>query len=585
MTGRRALQTAASSLLCSVVLLFLARYSDAIQNCSQTVRVDQSAPDDGGNFPDLQDALLSLSRRETASNDCISVLVAEGEYVITDFINISQNLSLQGENVTVRFNFTGKFDPRTTTRPHYLLSFINANYVRLSGLNFIDSPGIITIFNVTSAIVENCSFRYFFQGALDLYNCDFIQVTGSVFEHNGPTSVIKEDQYRGHAGGLSIGYHLTPTPPVAVISGCLFRNNTSDPSSDLVQTTSDLVRSSQFTGRGGGCAFPVNPLYSLNATVKDCTFEDNFANSFGGGLYVAFNGKEHNTVILRRVVFLRNRAPTAGALEVGFVSGGNPGAQNGLLAYDSVFIENQATFGGGVYFFTLGPSVDSEGRLGNFASFENCTFIRNRAEEVGAAIGVSTLLYFRDLSNVTPFQITSCTFSLNDAGGGGAMSSAYFPLAFSGNTVFEENRGRTLVVVASRVNVNGSIEFVENNGAGIDGGALYLTSLSQMVLSPGANLTFERNMGVLGAAVVGDTLFVPSVVSQLPYNPLCMVRYIDSLLPPNEWENVSISFAGNQALTSSAVLVINLDLCSYVRQGFPWFNASQTFRWDFVNFR
>ena len=54
----------------------------------------------------------------------------------------------------------------------------------------------------------------------------------------------------------------------------------------------------------------------------------------------------------------------------------------------------------------------------------------------------------------------------------------------------------SLKVVASRVNVNGSIEFVENNGAGIDGGALYLTSLSQMVLSPGANLTFERNMGV-----------------------------------------------------------------------------------------
>ena len=53
-----------------------------------------------------------------------------------------------------------------------------------------------------------------------------------------------------------------------------------------------------------------------------------------------------------------------------------------------------------------------------------------------------------------------------------------------------------LKVVASRVNVNGSIEFVENNGAGIDGGALYLTSLSQVVLSPGANLTFEGNMGV-----------------------------------------------------------------------------------------
>ena len=51
-------------------------------------------------------------------------------------------------------------------------------------------------------------------------------------------------------------------------------------------------------------------------------------------------------------------------------------------------------------------------------------------------------------------------------------------------------------MVASRVDVDGSMLFVENNGAGIDGGALYLTSLSQMVLSPGANLTFEKNMGV-----------------------------------------------------------------------------------------
>ena len=176
----------------------------------------------------------------------------------------------------------------------------------------------------------------------------------SVFEHNGPTSVIKEEQFRGHSGGLSIGYHALPTAPVAIVSGCLFRNNTSDPSSDLVQTTSDLVRSSQFTGRGGGCAFPVDPLFSLNATVEDSTFEDNFANSFGGGLYVAFSGRLHNTVTLRRVVFVRNRAPTAGALEVGFLSGGNPGAGDQLLAYDSVFIENQAMFGGGVYFFTLG---------------------------------------------------------------------------------------------------------------------------------------------------------------------------------------------------------------------------------------
>ena len=38
------------------------------------------------------------------------------------------------------------------------------------------------------------------------------------------------------------------------------------------------------------------------------------------------------------------------------------------------------------------------------------------------------------------------TFLLNDAGGGGAMGVAYFPLSFSGYSVFQQNRGRTLVV-------------------------------------------------------------------------------------------------------------------------------------------
>lgn len=178
-----------------------------------------------------------------------------------------------------------------------------------------------------------------------------------MFEHNGPTSVIKEDRFRGHAGGLSVGYHKIPTSPVAHITDCLFRNNTSDPTSDLVQTTSDLVRSSQFTGRGGGCAFPVNPLYSLNATVQDCTFLENSANSFGGGLYVAFNGKESHLFTIQRLFFLRNHAPTAGALEVGFITGGIPGADNRFEAYDSVFVENESMFGGGVYFFSLGAHI------------------------------------------------------------------------------------------------------------------------------------------------------------------------------------------------------------------------------------
>ena len=208
-------------------------------------------------------------------------------------------------------------------------------------------------------IISLCSLftnRHFFQGALDLFNCDFIQVTDSVFEHNGPTSILKQDQYRGHAGGLSIGYNNISVSfgPVAYVSGCVFRNNTSDPTSDLVQTTSQLVQFSIFTGRGGGCVILINSLYSLNATVENCLFEQNYARYVGGGLYVGFNGLEHHIVTIHQVQFMRNQAPTAGGLEVAFNSGGNLGASNRLEVYDSNFTENIATFGGGVNIFTLG---------------------------------------------------------------------------------------------------------------------------------------------------------------------------------------------------------------------------------------
>ena len=54
----------------------------------------------------------------------------------------------------------------------------------------------------------------------------------------------------------------------------------------------------------------------------------------------------------------------------------------------------------------------------------------------------------------------------------------------------------TVKVLASEVKVHGDIEFIENNGAGLDGGAMYLTSLGQLVLFAGASITFDRNMGV-----------------------------------------------------------------------------------------
>jgi len=40
------------------------------------------------------------------------------------------------------------------------------------------------------------------------------------------------------------------------------------------------------------------------------------------------------------------------------------------------------------------------------------------------------------------------------------------------------------------------MHFNNNDGAGIDGGAMYITSLGQLELLSGANITFTDNIGV-----------------------------------------------------------------------------------------
>ena len=168
-----------------------------------------------------------------------------------------------------------------------------------------------------------------------------------MFEHNGPTSVIKAEEYRGHSGGLSVGFYLLSTAPVVIVSHCLFRNNTSNPSSHIIQTPADVVQFSRFTGRGGGCSFTTNTLFSLNATIEDCIFEENFAISFGGGLYITFFGTEKHNFNIHRVKFIKNYATSAGALLCAIRKGGFPEADIKIFVHDSIFIENEAVVGGG----------------------------------------------------------------------------------------------------------------------------------------------------------------------------------------------------------------------------------------------
>ena len=162
-----------------VLLLLVFHGASGVIHCGSVVTVDQSTNNTicdestlelNGTCSDLQDALLlvaqskpssGVSLNQTASQSCLEVCVLSGSYVISEFIEFEQqNVAIRGVNsVEVSFNFSDKFDPTETIDPMYLISFVNTDYAEITGINFSDSPGIITFENVTSVIVQNSSFR------------------------------------------------------------------------------------------------------------------------------------------------------------------------------------------------------------------------------------------------------------------------------------------------------------------------------------------------------------------------------------------------------------------------------------------
>lgn len=138
--------------------------------------------------------------------------------------------------------------------------------------------------------------RYFFQGAVDIYNCIFVTVTNCTFRDNGPVAIVKTEPHRGHSGGLSIAWSILDyeSNHTTVVERCLFVNNTSDPFGGSFQySTTQSIVSRQFRGRGGGAAIIMNGRVPVQVTVSDCVFEQNYAGIYGGGLYTNFDGLSH----------------------------------------------------------------------------------------------------------------------------------------------------------------------------------------------------------------------------------------------------------------------------------------------------
>ena len=199
-----------------------------------------------------------------------------------------------------------------------------------------------------------------------MFMCFHVAVTDCTFEHNGPVTVFKQDQYRGSAAGISIGYddnHYadsgTPigsvpdrTGSVSVIN-CTFQNNTHTPITDQQVDAHNFLSRYVFPGRGGALSLTVNSSFPFNANITNCLVEDNLAQSLGGGFYIVYSGYSEHLTVVSNSKFVSGHAQDigGGGLVVAFVEAGRRESFNVRLeVYNSIFADNSAAFGGGIYF-------------------------------------------------------------------------------------------------------------------------------------------------------------------------------------------------------------------------------------------
>ena len=198
---------------------------------------------------------------------------------------------------------------------------------------------------------------YFSEGALDIYDCPVVKITDCVFEHNGPVAyTLKPDPNRSHSAGLSIGcnnLNLANTPPSITVQNSVFRNNSAIPIANLTKSSTQIHRGRIFTGRGSALGLLLSDSQApIAATVENCTFVENEARSYGGGMYILFGRLSAHVVTVSNSVFVGNSAGIgAGAVLVVFLGAGSYDSFSFMLAKGCLFQENLATHGAGMAIF------------------------------------------------------------------------------------------------------------------------------------------------------------------------------------------------------------------------------------------
>ena len=237
------------------------------------------------------------------------------------------------------------------------------------------------------------------EAALEIYNSETVSITNSHFSDNTGSGIILRP-FRGNTGSVAITYFVSSrsnkNPDIKVVNTTFFNNSVF--ARRTYRYSSRTFFRGLLTGRAGGLGVFIYEIYhNVTIHVDGCTFQDNYAQSYGGGLYFVYSGRNSQyTGTVSNCEFIRNTGDLGGGgISIALGSSGLVGAPHILNIRDCLFKTNRGNYGGGLLlgFLVLG------GR-GNVISVTRCMFINNAGidqnNEVGSALCVSTHQIFEE---------------------------------------------------------------------------------------------------------------------------------------------------------------------------------------------
>lgn len=441
----------------------------------------------------------------------------------------------------------------------YITSADNSSTV-IRGANH-ESSGI-TMDAAYNIHVSNIQFQQFTSrsaAVVMIWNSDNISFTNCAFKDNDRSGINAFDS------GITI-------------EGCLFLNNTSNLQKLMVLESRIIPNTISISG---GAGFVFDHAVNRNLIIRNTNFTANSAavngsenfipltspsdlpglNLIGGGLLVAFIGEARSCrALVEGTYFVENEATFGGGL---FYAATQYATDNSMNVWNSSFVKNSAAQAGGGMSITVGGST-------SFAKFSvtHCVISENWSRRGGGlniffmnypVTIMQSLIQFKSvtfdgnsglasaavrLDTALPVGIPiieipefiDCTIQ-NHCATYNTYTSPFTSLRvnakFLGKNIFRENHGAgAMEYVQGRILVNGSLEFVQNSGS--HGGAVLLSS-SQIILHPGSELRFVRN----DASGVGGAIFVLTGSRYEfihEYNPDCFVTYSEDRTAPSKWK-------------------------------------------------